>query len=176
MGRAQLWLVKVLGRAFADATDIGRIKEGSLARAHWQVGMGVQQYNTLYYLLYPCHFDVWKKRQVPYWFVLEWRGWRIFDFDTSNMDWDYRRRVQRIYDSVAKLAKQISPQDLSVNKRLKELSLIVGDRVVVQDQIAWYQGKLKWKWENYPFVAFQQPNLRILVYEVQPENGAVSSE
>lgn len=46
---------------------------------------------------------------------------------------DHQQTVQKIHDTVA---KQLSPKELSVNKRLQELPLAIGDRVLVQHKTA----------------------------------------
>ncbi|XP_069840942.1 uncharacterized protein [Dendropsophus ebraccatus] len=81
---------------------------------------------------------------------------------------DHRKKVQEMYDLVA---QRLGPRTLPANKKLKELPLQVGDRVMVRNRTARRAGKLQWRWEVTPYEVIRQPNPTIPVYEVRPEGA-----
>ncbi|XP_075131928.1 uncharacterized protein LOC142204512 [Leptodactylus fuscus] len=85
---------------------------------------------------------------------------------------DHRKKVQEMYDLVA---QRLGPRTLSANKKLRELPLQVGDRVMVRNWTARRAGKLHWRWETTPYEVLQQPNPSIPVFKVKPKgaNGPV---
>ncbi|XP_069800966.1 uncharacterized protein [Dendropsophus ebraccatus] len=81
---------------------------------------------------------------------------------------DHRKKVQEMYDLVT---QRLGPRTLPANKKLKELPLQVGDRVMVRNRTARRAGKLQWRWEVTPYEVIRQPNPTIPVYEVRPEGA-----